>query len=135
MKQMLIALLFSTCLIGCGKGDLPPLAPVKGQVLLQGKPLRDAKVVFRPEKGGGRPSGGQTDVDGYFELFYAEDIPGAIIGTHKVLITTYVGKDNESDRPEAISGRPEVVPSIYNSETKLSAEVKQDNEDFVFKLD
>jgi hypothetical protein len=135
MKQMLTALLFSTFLMGCGSSDIPPLGPVTGQVLLKGKPLPDAKVIFNPAKGGGRPSGGKTDEDGNFELFYAEGIPGAILGPHKVLITTFVGKDDESDEPEAKFGKKELVPSIYNSQTKLVAEVKKVNEEFVFKLD
>ena len=135
MKQVFAALLFSTFLMGCGSGDIPPLAPVKGQVLLKGKPLPNAKVVFRPEKGGGRPSGGKTDEDGCFELFYAEEIPGAIIGPHKVLITTFVGKDDESEEVEAQIGRPELVPPIYNSASTLVTVVKKENEDFVFKLD
>jgi hypothetical protein len=135
MKSMLTMLLFSAFLMGCGKGDIPPLAPAKGQVLLKGKPLPDAKVVFRPEKGGGRPSGGKTDEDGFFELFYSEDVPGALIGKHKVLITTFVGKDDESEELAAISGRVELVPSTYNTQTTLVAEVGKGEEEFVFKLD
>lgn len=135
MKQVLTALIFSTFLVGCGGGvDVPPLGPVTGRVTLKGKPLADARVVFRPEKGGGRPSGGKTDEDGYFELFYSDDLPGAVIGHHKVLITTFVGKDDESEEPEAQSGREERVPAIYNLQTTLVADVKKENEEFVFEL-
>lgn len=57
------------CLCGCGGGDgLPQLYPVTGQILLDGKPVPNATVVFEPirksDKEFGRPGNAYSDAEG-----------------------------------------------------------------------
>ena len=74
---------------GCGpKSDMPEVAPVKGKVTLDGKPMVMARIYFTPE-GGGQSSEAVTNASGEYELVYKRDIMGAKIGKHTVRITTY----------------------------------------------
>lgn len=88
------------CLIsvaGCSRGDQPDLGLVKGRLTLNGEPLPNVEVAFQPENG--RPSYGETDEDGYYELTYIRDTKGAKVGTHRVLVRT---KSVDSDAIEPI---------------------------------
>ena len=71
-------------LAGCGRSDRPPLGQVQGTVLLRGKPLASADLVFRPAKG--RVSYGTTDANGHYDLIYLRQDHGAIVGKHTVQI-------------------------------------------------
>ena len=71
-------------LSGCG-GKGVKLGEVSGQVTFNGEPLPKAVVAFEP-LGGGRPSIGQTDDQGRYELIYLRDIRGALVGKHRVKI-------------------------------------------------
>lgn len=109
--------------VGCG-GDLG-LTPVTGTVTLDGKPLPNAEVVFRPEDG--RPSLGTTDDQGRFELRYSSDQMGAVQGKHKVSISTRGDQSAES-------GVPELVPARYNAQTTLEQEVQAGQQPLTFDL-
>lgn len=102
---------------GCG-GSEEDLAPVEGTVTLNGKPLPNARVEFDPEHGS--TSEGETRGDGHYELMFAPDQPGAIVGTHKVRIYTrrmYTDPDGKEHE------EPEILPPEYNFKTKLVKEV------------
>jgi len=73
---------------GCGKPK-PPTAPVTGRVLLDGKPVAGAAVMFEPVDGG-VPARGSTGADGGFTLstFVRDD--GALIGRHRVSVSKFV---------------------------------------------
>lgn len=105
---------------------MPPLAPVTGVILLDGKPAVGKQVIFSPE--GGRPSIGTTNEQGEYQLMYTVKWEGAIIGNHKVTISTPV--------PD-FDGAPyhEDIPAHYttDAETPLTAEVK--DEDNVINFD
>jgi hypothetical protein len=100
-------------LIGCARDDRPELGNVRGRVTLDGKPLTDVTVSFRPV-GGGRQSCGDTDRDGYYELIYLRDIRGAKIGKHRVAIGSSDGVTPPKKR----------LPERYNAKTALEAEVR-----------
>ena len=76
--------------VGCGgASDVPPLAPVTGKVILDGKPTGGLTVQFIPdnEQGTTGPaSSGISNVEGYFELFTPAGEKGAVIGAHKVVV-------------------------------------------------
>lgn len=75
--------------VGCGGGsDLPELGTVAGLLTDGGKPVAGATVEFYPEKGS--PSFGTTGPDGRFEMSYGSGLPGAVVGQHKVRVTTPV---------------------------------------------
>lgn len=83
--QMLAAALLATSLLttsGCGRGDMPELGDVSGKVTLDGKPVVGINILFTPETG--RPAGGVTDEEGYYELVYLDGYSGCKIGPAKV---------------------------------------------------
>lgn len=123
----LCAVAVAVAAIGCGMGpdDQPELADVSGTVTLDGKPYEGAQVVFGPTTG--RSSSAITDQEGYYELNYLPDEPGAKIGTHKVAISTYL--EDESD-PE-MQNFVDPIPAKYNRNTTLTYEVKPGNNENV----
>lgn len=125
--------------VGCGNRNL---GTVRGQVTMDGKPLPNALVTFVPVEGGGA-STGVTDAEGNYELGYI-DTNGALIGKHKVTVTTMQKVESSasmktlsSDDPEymkqARGGKAsdyntakvtEPIPPKYNAQTELEKEVK-----------
>ncbi len=98
---------------GCGP-DVR-LGQVSGQVTLDGKPLSEARVIFRPSHG--RMSQAITGEGGQFELYYTIDRAGALLGNHRVTIST-----SEPISPSEVT--PELVPEEYNVKSTLTAVVK-----------
>lgn len=81
-------------LAGCG-GDSFSVVPVSGMVTLDGQPLADARVAFEPiaavgELLAGPGSHGKTDAAGRYRLETLDGRPGAIVGRHRVTISTAV---------------------------------------------
>jgi hypothetical protein len=114
---------------GCGPGG-PETATVEGTVLLDGKPLEGATILFSPAAG--RPSGGLTDAEGHYELSYTADQDGALPGEHTITISTY----RRGDPDEGVPGVPERVPAKYNVQTELKRTVKADEDNVIdFDLD
>ncbi len=69
---------------GCNRG--PQLTPVSGTVILDGKPIGGAGVMFQPVAGGPAASG-VTDESGQFTLTTDPFGPGAVLGEHRVTVT------------------------------------------------
>ena len=111
---------------GCGGGpsDTPELGTGHGTVKLDGQPLPKATVRFTPVETG-RHSTGETDDNGYYELQYTQRDEGALLGKHKVSIRTYRSEDDEVT--------PEKLPTKYNTETTLEAEVKSGSNEINFE--
>ena len=127
---------------GCGDSG-PPLGAVTGKVTLYGKPYPNAIVSFTPE-GGGPAATSSTDQNGDFELWSAGK-KGAVIGTHKVSVTTVKEvketksmAEVRSDDPayaaslaesssnaayKAAANEKEKIPAKYNVNTELSKDV------------
>ncbi|WP_232103579.1 carboxypeptidase-like regulatory domain-containing protein [Gimesia algae] len=78
--------ILTSCCLGCTGGNDVDLGSVSGVVTMDGKPLSNAIVVFVPEKG--NPSSGRTDEQGTYDLTYLGNSRGAIVGSHKVKITS-----------------------------------------------
>jgi uncharacterized GH25 family protein len=73
---------------GCGG---PAMAPVKGKVTFNGKPVKEAQITFSPagaegQKETGKPGTGFTDEEGNFVLSTFKNYDGAIVGNHSVLV-------------------------------------------------
>ena len=98
--------------IGC---DSPPnIVPVKGTVLLDGKPLVGAAVLFHPAVDE-RPAVGITDDLGTFHLTTRNQGDGGHIGLNKVSITKESGKPSLNDTEEGIQDFTLVTPAQYAS--------------------
>jgi hypothetical protein len=101
--------------VGCSSRSTVDVARVSGTVTLDGRPLRDAVIVFQPT--GGRPSYGQTEPDGTYQLLYTIDRAGAMVGTSTVTISTAI-EDNDGN--VAL----ELVPKRYFEPGAITVEVK-----------
>ena len=112
----------------------PPHPGVSGTVTLDGQPLANATMSFLPDDDQLEPSFARTDQKGNYALQQTEAVAGAMPGRYTVRITTYEPAVTESDPPEA--GIPERVPTKYNIQTELAAEVKPvENNVIDFPLD
>lgn len=105
--------------IGCGDSTTD-LAPVKGIVLLDGKPLTSGRVSAVPAKG--RGANGVIGADGTFELTTENPGDGAAVGTHTVSV---VSMSPGSGGPEGPRGKL-LVPEKYTNDltSGLTIEVK-----------
>lgn len=122
---MFLSLAVCSVTTGCGSADGPELANVSGVVTLDGQPLENAQVTFQPEHG--RPSSGMTNREGKYQIQYTSDRPGAMIGSHKVLITTAIDLPDDTRAPER-------VPAKYNTNSELVREVQSGTNTFDFEL-
>ena len=104
-------------LAGCSSRG-PELGEVAGTVTLDGEPLPEALVTFKPQKG--RPSLAETDEQGNYSLSYRVDAQGARIGEHRVTITTF----KQADGLLVMKDVPERVPPQYNRRTTLTATIE-----------
>jgi hypothetical protein len=131
---------FAACLMlsGCAEHNL---APVSGVVTLDGKPLVGGEVRFQPmgqDVGNPGPdSTGITDDVGRFELETQDGDAGAVVGTHRVRISSRVPNDAAAEGADA---RPsvELVPAHYNLQTTLTFPVPAEGTskaDFILETD
>lgn len=119
---------------GCGKSDGgPPLVPAEGVVILDGKPLANADVMFIPQEGtAGQALFGRTDAEGHFRMATPDGKrQGAAVGRYKVTIQKLVKPDGSDFIPDPNAGPMdtggfrELLPPRFASEaeTQLEAEV------------
>lgn len=108
-----------------GKSKRPPLGTVTGKVTINGEPVENALVRFRPagSEGGKAPSEGRTDAGGKYKLFYVRDVPGAAVGEHVVEIEA---KDS--------NGRQR-LPQEYHRKSNLHRTVKEGSNELNFEID
>jgi hypothetical protein len=106
------------------------MAEVSGTVTMDGQPLSRARVEFSPADGS--PSMGLTDEQGRYTLRFSRDVEGAMIGDHKITISTYApaNPDAEPPTPEV----PEKVPAKYNVKTELTKKVEEGSNSIDFPL-
>ncbi len=118
--------LCSLWLAGCGRSsdDAPNVVLVTGKVLKAGQPLTEASVAFIPDSGGA-PSYGYTDTQGVFELTYNDGRPGAVPGSHTVVVTTGAPDPEVADAAASGHGpppRPLAEPKEYRQTATVSGE-------------
>lgn len=111
----------SLLITGCSEQRYP-LSSVSGIVTLEGKPLVDTRVLFDPLRQGdsihaGPGSIGCTDESGRFALVTLDGDEGAVVGPHRVMITTF----QQDEKGKVI--RKEEVPMHYLRDRSLSFEV------------
>ncbi|MEL7499375.1 MAG: carboxypeptidase-like regulatory domain-containing protein [Planctomycetota bacterium] len=115
---------------------------VSGKVTINGEPIDNATVMFYPDQG--RASVGHTDSAGRYTLNYTQGRKGAVIGSHKVTISTEVFAEedrnvdyDEADQAPIVKGRPESMPPKYldPDKTVLSAVVNGGSNTIDFDLE
>lgn len=122
-----ITTLTGTTLTGCSNSEYP-LAPVSGVVTLDREPLAGARVFFMPVASGekqlvGPRSVGKTDESGYYELITPAGDKGAVIGAHRVRISTYETAPDPKSIDNVIIVAEERVPLAYLVGDSLDREV------------
>jgi hypothetical protein len=127
---------------GCAAKPLPVAETVEGTVTFNRAPVVGARVQFVPMVADGVKapiSSGTTDEKGFFRLIRDDSgKPGAVLGTHKVVIIS--GRLNEQrSRDEEAPPEPQSgmqVPSIYSSlgRTPLKVEVKADQTSYPLEI-
>lgn len=139
--NLVLMLLISLSMPGCGKPTGPETGAVSGVVLLDGQPLSGATIRFIPQVEGsmtsGRTSLAVTDAEGRYELEYSASKSGAMIGSHLVKISTQrtAGEDEEGNPLPPVE---EKVPVEYNIEaaknSEMTKEVKAGSNEINFDL-
>jgi hypothetical protein len=108
---LICGLMVSSLGLGCGGvSDQPPLGEVHGTVTLDGKPVHNVSVYFKPDVG--RMSIGKTEIDGRYTAMYLIDEEGVKVGPNKVWLE-YAPDD---------LGPP--IPPKYGAQSDLKTEVK-----------
>lgn len=79
-----LACFYLSALIGCGGSDQLARAPVTGKVTLDGHPISEATILFRPEVG--RAGTGRIENGVIVEASTYGINDGIVLGTHKVAI-------------------------------------------------
>ena len=116
----LICLVVCLTCTGCfDSGDRPDIGEVTGVVTLDGQPLENASVSFI--QSGFRPSIGETDSEGRYELVYIRDIKGAAVGSHTVKIKRF-------------GPRVRQLPRRYHAESEVTRDVQPGDNEFNFDL-
>ncbi|MBI1248515.1 hypothetical protein GC197_11835 [bacterium] len=124
MARALTIGLLALVLGGCSGSQR--IVPVSGVVTLDGEPLADAVIGFEPiategEFEAGMGSYARSDAEGRFVLRALTKEEGALVGVHRVSVSTVVGK--EGPNGEMLGLTKERVPARYNNDTKLTFEV------------
>ena len=124
--------------LSCGCSKSVDTAVVKGQVMMDGKPLDGVMVYFMPDPEKGTEGGMSTcvtDSDGRFVMKYGWEgsEEGAAIGWHRVTLEDFVSENYRG------SGKPPAprVPRNYMdpSKTPLKVEVKEGEQDIVLEVE
>ena len=124
-----ILLLFCLLTAGCSSDD--GLATVTGTVTLNGQPLPNATVQFRPTSSDGVVAFGRTDAEGQYKLMRTVKVAGALPGEYSVSIRTAdtLFSDGQDD-----TNQEERVPARYNDQTELTRSVEPGENTFDFAL-
>ncbi len=132
LKTTTLGLAASLFAAGCGGDDGPLLGTVAGRITLDDQPLANAVVKFQPVDTEGTYSAGRTDEDGYYHLRYTRDRNGAMVGAHRVSVSTAApDAEDELGNPRPV---PERIPVQYNVESTLIHEVAAGNNDINIDL-
>lgn len=117
-------LVVTALIAGCGDSKFQ-YAPVSGQVLLDGNPVPNARITFMPSASGqhgeaGPYSNGETDEEGRFQLESVDDDPtsGAVVGSHRVIVSTKRSHLDPSNPDIEIIDKQEVIPFPFNDYRK-----------------
>lgn len=125
------ALLGAGACTGCSSSKEYEVAPVSGTVTLDGAPAANVEVAFQPIGGAENPTPGPgslaiADDQGRFTLRTIRDEDGAVVGNHRVLITTPRPARESANDSDVGPAFKELIPAKYNIDTTLTFEVPAD---------
>lgn len=112
---------FALLVLGCGKGDMPPLGSVSGTVTLDGQPLSGVIINFKPEVG--RMATAVTDGQGKYILEYTYGNAGSKVGPSTVMFEWPLGESG-----------PAIPKKYVGMESELTVDVTDGRNVFDFDL-
>ena len=124
----------SIFLIGCGTENVQRAA-VKGEVLLDGQPLAEGRILFEPTGDTKGPAAGASITDGNFEITAEQ---GVVVGRNLVRINSNkpTGKKIKSSvSNDMLDETVEGIPEKYNSQSKLEKDVEAGVNELSFDLE
>jgi len=121
-----VGCLLAAAVAASGCSRRPKTVRVTGVVTYQGKPVKDAAVLFAPEKG--RPATGVTDENGRFRLMTFVPGDGAVPGEYTVAIDAHESlgpkKNGETGEDLGPPGKVRwIVPEKYSQLDKSGLRV------------
>lgn len=123
-QRLASAMVVLTLLGGCGgAGDDLPRQEISGSVILQGEPLSEGMIQFRPETNQGTFASAAI-LDGKYSIPRHE---GPVAGGYRVIITSppkSTAMPSEGGPGKAPPSPPDRIPKNYNASSTLNAEVK-----------
>ena len=124
MRYLRVSLVIFLVAAGCNADH--QVAPVSGQVKLNGKPLANADVHFQPIGSKNNPnpgpgSHGRTDAMGNYTLRIDDKQSGALVGKHWVMIYAFEPAGSKSDAGSP--GLKDKIPMRYNEKSNLTCDV------------
>ena len=122
-----VALVAAATATGCSPRD--PRVTIQGQVMLDGKPLSEGQVIFRPEDKALRAEGAAVK-DGGFKIRVHK-------GPHRVEINAQVEETRNAGPnalPEAGIVSRSIIPPRYNEKSTLSFDVQSAQDKPAFDL-
>lgn len=140
LPRIVLLLLLIASFAGCERG--PRIVPVSGTITLDGRPVKDAAVMFLLNPGG-RVATGITDAAGRYSLSTHPTGNGAFEGEHTVTVSLYRDESSPgTNTPEgAVSGSSLVkivwlVPEKYSqpANSGLTASVNRSQSTYDFSL-
>jgi hypothetical protein len=120
-------LALSIACAGCGGGDELPRQAVSGTVTLDGQPLAQGVIQFRPSSSQEPVPAGAEIKDGTFTIPRDQ---GPTPGNYRVFINS--SGETKPLTPAETSGEkmpgimPDLIPAKYNSKSTLTAKVEAD---------
>ena len=121
--RYLASVALATCATIVGCSEEIERIPVRGRVLIDGRPLKYGYVTVTPQ--GARPAMGQLDQDGRFDLTTYKPGDGTVLGTHPITVNAGEVLDSVRVRWHA----PKKYAGLTTS--GLSIEVTRDMEEEV----
>lgn len=135
-KLTIVAMLLLCC--GCEQSDGPLRVAVAGSATLDGAPIAEGTINFFPAGETKGPTAGASIMDGRYSIAIAK---GPCVGRYRVEIRG----SKKTGRQVSLPGPPkaarvmvdeiiEIVPSRYNAQSTLEAELKPTQNELEFSL-
>jgi hypothetical protein len=128
---LLIALAVATA-VGCGESGLAR-APVRGQILLAGQPLKQGRILFTPQAPNTGPVASAVVVNGAYQLS-AQD--GPVLGNNRVQVEATPDLGFALDDEAAFAKRgpqplpPDPIPPEFGSQSTLTKDIQAGDNQF-----
>lgn len=129
MCQTLSVLALAIVLTGCGPDD--GMVSVSGTITIDGRPVPEGSITFTPLDGKGRPGGGAFE-NGQFSTRAVPGETAVQIHGHEVIKIPNPTKEQVERGLD--TDRKNIVPSVYNTQSKLRVDVSEENNTFNFDL-